>query len=925
MAVAGQPLWSQLTASARAAIEWAAACETTSRNVGTRAILLGLLLIPGRDSSLRILRRHAGIPEPDLIEAMRTATGVAIDPSPRSRASLDDFPPLTDNAMACLRRAESLRRDTRRRQIDMDCLLGGVLLTGGSANTGLAKLISHDQIRELASLFVQWLSHADMPLDVFLPDLVNREVSPVGDVNQTSRIDTSFRRDRGSTELVLARVRNDSEQADDLIGVDADARALAALVASRNVEPPLAVGLYGPWGSGKTYFMRRVENHVDQIVGARRDDEVFCTKIAHVWFNAWHYAEGNLWASLIEHVFASLDDQKSSYQTEIEATVTKLTGAKALADEAKAAVSTAEQGVSAAVDELQQVRSRREQALLRASQIQTRDLWASIELTAEEQGLAEKLLQASEGLGLPKVAKSSRELWQRAREVEALGSRTLVLATSGNIFWSPLALAVYALVIVGGATWFLSTAVDIDRWTATAALVLGPIATLLSSAAAWLGRQSHLARRFLRPAEQLQARLQQRQEDAQAAFAAELRECQDALRVAEAEQVAAYEAVRSAEADLLALKAEAERLTGTRLLHRYLKERASSDDYRQYLGVVALARHDLADLQDYLHRARADSSVDLRLDRIVLYIDDLDRCEPDRVADVLDAIHLLLAMPLFVVVVGVNPSWLELSLRRRHPVLLGRRSASTSSTTAGDYLEKIFQLTYSLRRLDAAEAGTFLMGLARAAEPATPAQVWPASADDVIGPAHGDRQVFSNDDGQSRDATLEGARSGMVSPDLLARALSMSQDEIQSLPSVAALVSSSPRRAQRFLNLYMVLRARYQPGPDDYDGPGLLLLSALATGIPRSLARMLNAARDQSTDRRTIIEALNDSIDENSDETRRWVDFLAHVERTDMSETWRFEATTVSRLVAWLDNAWPYLPMSFQDALGSPVGPTRRL
>jgi hypothetical protein len=42
------------------------------------------------------------------------------------------------------------------------------------------------------------------------------------------------------------------------------------------------------------------------------------------------------------------------------------------------------------------------------------------------------------------------------------------------------------------------------------------------------------------------------------------------------------------------------------------------------------------------------------LNRIVLFIDDLDRCDPDRVVKVLEAVYLLLAVKLFVVVVGVD-------------------------------------------------------------------------------------------------------------------------------------------------------------------------------------------------------------------------------------------------------------------------------
>ncbi len=45
--------------------------------------------------------------------------------------------------------------------------------------------------------------------------------------------------------------------------------------------------------------------------------------------------------------------------------------------------------------------------------------------------------------------------------------------------------------------------------------------------------------------------------------------------------------------------------------------------------------------------ATPESEADVRVNRIVLYIDDLDRCEPDKVAKVLQAVHLLLAFPLF--------------------------------------------------------------------------------------------------------------------------------------------------------------------------------------------------------------------------------------------------------------------------------------
>ena len=59
------------------------------------------------------------------------------------------------------------------------------------------------------------------------------------------------------------------------------------------------------------------------------------------------------------------------------------------------------------------------------------------------------------------------------------------------------------------------------------------------------------------------------------------------------------------------------------------------------------------------------------MNRIVLYIDDLDRCPEDKVIEVLRTAHLLLAFPLFVCVVAVDPRWVSRSLRNA-PGLLGK-------------------------------------------------------------------------------------------------------------------------------------------------------------------------------------------------------------------------------------------------------------
>ena len=92
--------------------------------------------------------------------------------------------------------------------------------------------------------------------------------------------------------------------------------------------------------------------------------------------------------------------------------------------------------------------------------------------------------------------------------------------------------------------------------------------------------------------------------------------------------------------------------------------------------------------------AAGESKGEAGVDRIILFIDDLDRCPENIVVDVLQAVHLLLAFPLFVVVVAVDSRWLLHSLRQ-HSQALADDDVDVASPV--NYLEKIFQIPFRLR------------------------------------------------------------------------------------------------------------------------------------------------------------------------------------------------------------------------------------
>jgi phospholipase C len=60
-----------------------------------------------------------------------------------------------------------------------------------------------------------------------------------------------------------AQLTTDSWTIDDKLGYEAYADAIAAFIRHPDTEPPLTIGIKGPWGSGKTSLMRMVEQKLD--------------------------------------------------------------------------------------------------------------------------------------------------------------------------------------------------------------------------------------------------------------------------------------------------------------------------------------------------------------------------------------------------------------------------------------------------------------------------------------------------------------------------------------------------------------------------------------------------------------------------------------------------------------------------------------
>nr|MBA2671787.1 TIR domain-containing protein [Gemmatimonadota bacterium] len=105
----------------------------------------------------------------------------------------------------------------------------------------------------------------------------------------------------------IAGFRSDEARGEDLLDITREVETLCSVLAARDVEPPVSLGLFGEWGSGKSFFMSKMEECIREITAAAQTagngGAAYCSNIIQIKFNAWHYIDTNLWASLASEIF----------------------------------------------------------------------------------------------------------------------------------------------------------------------------------------------------------------------------------------------------------------------------------------------------------------------------------------------------------------------------------------------------------------------------------------------------------------------------------------------------------------------------------------------------------------------------------------------------------------------------------------------
>jgi KAP family P-loop domain len=563
-------------------------------------------------------------------------------------------------------------------------------------------------------------------------------------------------------------------RAADRLGIATDVEMLVSVLLATDTPLPLAVGLFGDWGSGKSFFMALMQERIAELskLAAEGKPEAwpFCREVRQVKFNAWHYVDANLWASLA----ATLFDELALQDTPREKLLQEL-------DEARKDAKDARDNRQAREKEVAELAAKadRPAAVIRVSApmaihaVRNDDLVSnlrSIRAGTTPEDRKEQLIrteQLVDALGeIDSAAGTAKTAW-RLFEEEILHRRS----------WATL----ITLVVFVGAAILASVAVSVPAGLKILTLI-GAVVVGLTPALRGAVQVLYLAR------------------EAREARELPLAQKRDELAQAQAREEAADQKVGQYEHELADLQDKGLQL------QEFVRKRAASSDYRGKLGVISQIRRDFEELVALLPgsqpTAPEQSAVVVEtvkehipeVERIVLFIDDLDRCPHDKVVEVLQAVHLLLAFKLFVVVVGVDSQWLERSLRQHYKNLLEEPTS---------YLEKIFQVPFTLRRMTLDCYQDLIEGLT--VPPKRPSE----HSDEV--PGHrdptftGPTQLLANEDDDEDDSTGFNSAPTKLPPVPRPEALVISSDERELLGKVGALVPT-PRTAKRLVNIYRMLR-----------------------------------------------------------------------------------------------------------------------
>lgn len=628
---------------------------------------------------------------------------------------------------------------------------------------------------------------------------------------------------------------SDSDTGEDYLNIAKDIRAFARVMAAKSFNPPLAIALLGKWGSGKSFFMRKLKEQIHQLSHSGPKN-IYCEGIAHVHFNAWSYMDTNLWAGIITKIFEGLqnyikdtnegDDQvqkiEEALTEKLNITQNQLKDLESQQKRIAKNVELLEKSIKTATialdEKIEKIRSTSLSEILKNIDDKF-DIRNEIKMALISNKSFNGNLEKFETIIPSKYWVNPSALYNKSKSVY-----TFFRAFFGKGVWKNniLSTGIILLVVI-----ILPCLIHFAKWninlfdfslTPKVWVFISLIGTFITR----LIKTFHHLRPLVASFWKIKENYESEKENILFEFHQKEKALQLEIENSKIEIDSLITQIVEAEKQKSDIDYRLKNTLTTEALFKFIENRSFSNDYKKHMGIVSIIRKDFEILSNLLtgHNIELEENKDSQefsekfnfsLKRIILYVDDLDRCEEDRVIQVLEAVNLLMAYPLFIVVVGVDPRWVKNALKKKYALHFNGNKNDDSSIQRiepTNYLEKIFQVPFQLKDADDTSIKHMLKTLAKSKpEPESGIKETNIHTKDENDEAY--ERTRKTEPQYNPEETKETKYSVVQNKALInnIESLKFSEVETQLLQEMSLVIGSNPRAVKRFVNIFRIVKA----------------------------------------------------------------------------------------------------------------------
>jgi WD40 repeat protein len=515
-------------------------------------------------------------------------------------------------------------------------------------------------------------------------------------------------------------LQNDLPQGNDQLNIKTEIDALTNVLMLRELKPPLAVGILGGWGSGKSFALHLMKERINEIRSEAltekqawgEGDQLF-PYVGHIYqieFDAWTYAKADLWSSLMQTILYEFNRQLT-LEKQIE---------QQLRGEKKNPLLQGHK-IWKVLNKMND--SDREIILSKLSQLKEENNTGVKDVKSDEQ-ITDYLWNKISELRQKEKEQLSEKNKELIKEKQEL--RTLILVRTPIYFLQENWLSILGFCFGLLITLYPTLPKDIknglfpdDINNALSALPLATLAGGIGSAASsgknLIQKTREQQNKLLNNLKEYQEKIQKNQREAQDFAKAAYREVleQDEEITKKLQNIQALENQINQQQQQLGVSSTYPSL------NTFVTDRLQANSYNTQLGFLQQVQRDLADLTEHFtfpdHSDFNKEQFKGKIEtiqkifprgpaRVVLYIDDLDRCPPHKVVEVLEAVQLLVKTSLFIVVLAIDDRYISRALEDVYKGVLKRRGQPSGI----DYLEKIIQIPYRMRSISPSNLKSYL-------------------------------------------------------------------------------------------------------------------------------------------------------------------------------------------------------------------------